>query len=106
DANNPDENGGDDDDKYVPSVQTSKRTSQSLLTVEEDRLFIRTFSKLIHSTKTIAMKTVAETIQKDPKLSHLLKTMTHHQLADRVRSEQKAIVRADQRKGLQKKAKK
>ena len=52
------------------------------------------------------MKTVVETVQKDPKLSHLLKTMTHCQLADRVRSERKAIVRADQRKELQKKAKK
>jgi hypothetical protein len=74
--------------------------------MEEDHLFNQTFSKLIRSTKTISMKTVAETVQKDPKLSHLLKTMTHRQLADRVRSERKAIVRADQRKELQKKAKK
>jgi hypothetical protein len=66
------------------SVQTTKRTSQSLHMIEEDRLFSQTFSKLIHSTKTIAMK--ARNVQKDPKLSHLLKTMTHCQLADRMRS--------------------
>lgn len=52
------------------------------------------------------MKKVVETIQKEPKLVHLLKTFTNRQLADRVRLERKAMVRANEKKKLKKRGRK
>ncbi|XP_028394544.1 uncharacterized protein LOC114518752 [Dendronephthya gigantea] len=106
-TNNPDEDLPKTcDSEYAPSVHSSKRTLTSLLTIEEEHLFTKTFSKLLHSSKPVVMKKVIETLQKTPGLSHLLETFTHRQLADRVRSERKAIVRTKQKKKLKSKAKK
>ena len=120
DGNHDDDDGddGDDDDgddgvddipveknhdtEYLPSLSDSKKTSQSLLTLEEDETFNDAFKKLVKSSKPISMKHVAEVIEKNTKLRHLLKTFTHRQLADRVRSMRKAMFRVNERKCLKK----
>ena len=93
------------DNEYVPSVSGSKKTSQSLLTVEEDDAFHDAFKKLVKSSKPIFMKEVAEVIKKNTKLCHLLRNFTHRQLADRVRSMRKAMLREKERKSLKKERK-
>ena len=90
------------DTEYLPSVSGSKKTSQSLLTVEEDETFHDAFKKLVKSSKPIYMKHVAEVIKKNTKLCHLLKNFTHRQLADRVRSMRKATLQEKARKSLKK----
>lgn len=92
----------DRDTEYAPSVPASKKTTLSLLTVEEEETFNATFLKLIKSTKPISMKDVVNVISKTPKLCHLLTNFTHRQLADKVRSMRKAMVRDKERKSLRK----
>ena len=93
------------DNKYVPSVSGSKKTSQSLLTVEEDDALHNASKKLVKSSKPIFMKEVAEVIKKNTKLCHLLRNFTHRQLADRVCSMRKAMLREKERKSLKKERK-
>ena len=92
----------DHDTEYLPSVSASKKTAQSLLTVEEDETFNAAFSKLLKSSKPIYMKNVAEVIKENPKLCHLLTKFTHRQLADKVRSMREAMARDKERKSLKK----
>ena len=90
------------DTEYLPSVSASKKTAQSLLTVEEDETFNAAFSKLLKSSRPSYMKNVAEVTKENPKLCHLLTKFTHRQLADKVRSIRKAMVRDKERKSLKK----
>ncbi len=79
---------------------------QSLLTIGEDEMFNSTFSTLIRSSKPIAMKKVVAMVEKEAKLSHLLDSFTHRQLADKVRSLRKAFVLAKSKKQLGKRPRK
>jgi hypothetical protein len=70
--------------------------------VEEDATFHAAFLKLVKSSQPIHMKNIAKVIRKNPKLCHLLTKFTHRQLADKVRSMRKAMVRDNERKSLKK----
>ena len=83
---------------YAPSISGSKRTTQSLLTVEEDEIFNETFSTLIRSSKPIITKDVVKMIKKEPKLCELPSRLTNRQMADTVRTRRKALLRTNEMK--------
>ena len=89
---------------YGPSISGSKKTATSLLTIEEDEVSI--FSKLAHSSKPINMKDVAKVVNDEPRLRQLQARLTDCQLADRVRTLRKAILRTRNKKNLKKRKKK
>lgn len=57
------------EEMHAPSL--SRKTLQSLLTVEEEEVFTAMFSSLIKSSKPINQNEVVKMIEKEPKLSDL-----------------------------------
>ena len=90
---------------YGPSISGSKKTATSLLTIEEDEVFNTVFSKLAHSSKPIHMKDVAKVGNDEPRLRQLKTRFTDRQLADRVRTLRKAILRTRSKSNLKKEKK-
>jgi hypothetical protein len=91
--------------EYVPSISGSKKTAQSLLTIEEYEVFEAAFSKLARSSRPINMKDVVRTINKEPKLRQLQERLTDRQMVDRVCTMRKAILRAENNKIKERKGK-
>ena len=91
---------------YGPSISGSKKTATSLLTIEEDEVFNTVFSKLAHSSKPINMKDVAKVVNDEPRLRQLQTRFTDRQLADRVRTLRKAVLRTRNKNNLKKRKKK
>jgi hypothetical protein len=87
-------------------MPVSKRSIQSLLTVDEENVFKDTFHGVIHSSKPINTDHVCEVVKKHPKLKHLTNMFSNRQLADRVRTARKAVSRVNERKALCKKTRK
>lgn len=91
------------EEMYAPSL--SRKTLQSLLTVEEEEVFTAMFSSLIKSSKPINQNEVVKMIEKEPKLSDLSSRLSNRQIADRVRTMRKAFIRKVERQSKQKKRK-